>query len=159
MKEREKLFTAILLLIITIIFTISVCCANNIFGIRALIEEKESSEINYSAQEQIKIPDEVLMAAEEIKELYVSGSYSEIYSLANEDFHKKGAKKEFIKYCRTIKQMHPEKQEYILRECNQGRENDEYKAVYAAEKSNLIIYIKESGALFELSGFEIGLSS
>lgn len=156
MKEREKLFTATLVLTLSIFFTVFVSYTNNLFGIKDLFAGsgiEEEKELNDEI-ETGEISPKVFEFAEQIKSLYFEGEYTEIYRMGSRNMTEKGSCKAFEKACKKTEKLLYDQSVYSVSEASRSLDKSEYKIKYEASGDGLIVYIKEENGEFKVSGIQ-----
>ena len=144
MKEREKMFTAVLVLIISIILTGFVIYQANFFGIRTLIHSPKGVEMGMDSDTSYaQMPEDLRKKAEDISQMFLQGKYSEIYDNCGEKIRKNGSKEEFIDYCkRGAKNIESGTESFSSYEEIAG-EDGTWKVVYENEKTELDLFFNE----------------
>lgn len=156
MKEREKLFTATLVLTLSIFFTVFVSYTNNLFGIKDLFAGsriEEEKELNNEI-ETGEISPRVFEFAEQIKSLYFEGEYTEIYRMGSRNMTEKGSCKAFEKACKNTEKLLYDQSVYSVSEASRSLDKSEYKIEYEASGDGLIVYIKEESGELKVSGIQ-----
>lgn len=156
MKEREKLFTATLVLTLSIFFTVFVSYTNNLFGVKdlfvgSMIEEEKELEKEIETGE---ISSEVFEFAEQIKSLYFEGQYAKIYRMGNRNMIEKGSSEAFEKACQKAGQLLHDQSVYSISQASRSLDKTEYKIKYEASGDGLIVYIKEESGELKVSGIQ-----
>lgn len=156
MKEREKLVTAILVLTLSIIFTIFVSYTNNLFGIKDYISDQSvDTDGAISTKNTVEeIEPDVFEVADMVKTLYFEEKYAEIYQMGNRDMIEKGSCETFEKACRKSKKPAYNESEYTICDAGQSIDKSEYRIKYEASGDELVIYIREEKGELKVSGIQ-----
>ena len=156
MKEREKLFTATLVLTLSIFFTVFVSYTNNLFGVKdffvgSRLEEEKISDNEIETEE---ISSEVFEFAEQIKSLYFEGKYAMIYRMGNRNMTEKGSCEAFEEACQKAGKLLRDQSMYSVSEASRSLDKSEYKIKYETSVDGLIVYLKKESGELKVSGIQ-----
>lgn len=144
MKEREKMFTAQMVLIICIFMLCFVMYKANFFGIYDMINDSKEPVTQESNIQETETPPEVEAMVKQIESCLISGKFGELYDMGDSDFKDKGSRASFIEYCeRGLKDEKGNITPLPFSELIKGKENL-WEAVYENESARVELVLKTS---------------
>lgn len=144
MKEREKMFTAQMALIICIFMLCFVMYKANFFGIYDMINDSKESVTQETNIQETETPPEVEAKVKQIENYLMSCEFGELYDMGDSDFKDKGSKASFIEYCeRGLKDAQNNVTLLPFSELIKGKENL-WEAVYENESARVELVLKTS---------------